>query len=401
MYYIAINVLGLIVFLAIGWLFSKDRKAINWKTVGIMIVLNLLLAWFLTGSAAGRAGVKAAADGFVWIVDVSAKGTVFALGDWYNVKNLNFICSALMPILMIVPLFDILTYIGLLPWIIKWIGRGLSYITGQPKFESFFAVEMMFLGNTEVLAVSGMQIRKMGKERNLTLAMMSMSCVTASILGAYIEMMPGQYILTAVPINIINALIATSMLNPVKVSPEEDTIEKVGATDNGKKEPFFSFLGDSILGAGKLILIIIANVGAFVALAALIDKVLALFWKPLSLESILGVIMFPFSWLLGLPVHQAWQLAQDMGMKLVTNEFVVMGKVTADIAHYPEHLKAVLTVFVTSFANFGTLGMIIGAFKGLANKEDNDYIASNIGYLLLSGILVSLLSAAFVGLFVW
>lgn len=399
--YLAINILGLIVFLAIGWLFSKNRKAINWKTVAIMVVLNLVLAWFLTGSSAGRAGVKAAADGFVWIVDVSAKGTVFALGDWYNVKDLNFICSALMPILMIVPLFDILTYIGFLPWIIKWIGRGLSYITGQPKFESFFAVEMMFLGNTEVLAVSGMQIRKMSKERNLTLAMMSMSCVTASILGAYIEMMPGQYILTAVPINIINALIATSMLNPVHLSPEEDTIEKVGATDNGKKEPFFSFLGDSILGAGKLILIIVANVVAFVALAALIDKILALFWKPLSLESILGVIMFPFSWLLGLPVHQAWQLAQDMGMKLVTNEFVVMGKVTADIAHYPEHLKACLTVFVTSFANFGTLGMIIGAFKGLANKEDNDYIASNIGYLLLSGILVSLLSAAFVGLFVW
>ncbi len=399
--YLAVNILGLIVFLAIGWLFSKNRKAINWKTVAIMVVLNLILAWFLTGSSAGRAGVKAAADGFVWIVDVSAKGTVFALGDWYNVKNLNFICSALMPILMIVPLFDILTYIGLLPWIIKWIGRGLSYITGQPKFESFFAVEMMFLGNTEVLAVSGMQIRKMSKERNLTLAMMSMSCVTASILGAYIEMMPGQYILTAVPINIINALIATSMLNPVSISAEEDTIEKVGATDNGKKEPFFSFLGDSILGAGKLILIIVANVVAFVALAALIDKVLALFWKPLSLESILGVIMFPFSWLLGLPVNQAWDLAQNMGMKLVTNEFVVMGKVTADIAHYPEHLKAVLTVFVTSFANFGTLGMIIGAFKGLANKEDNDYIASNIGYLLLSGILVSLLSAAFVGLFVW
>ncbi len=399
--YLAINILGLIVFLAIGWLFSKNRKAINWKTVAIMVVLNLILAWFLTGSSAGRAGVKAAADGFVWIVDVSAKGTVFALGDWYNVKNLNFICSALMPILMIVPLFDILTYIGFLPWIIKWIGRGLSYITGQPKFESFFAVEMMFLGNTEVLAVSGMQIRKMSKERNLTLAMMSMSCVTASILGAYIEMMPGQYILTAVPINIINALIATSMLNPVSISAEEDTIEKVGATDNGKKEPFFSFLGDSILGAGKLILIIVANVVAFVALAALIDKVLALFWKPLSLESILGVIMFPFSWLLGLPVNQAWDLAQNMGMKLVTNEFVVMGKVTADIAHYPEHLKAVLTVFVTSFANFGTLGMIIGAFKGLANKEDNDYIASNIGYLLLSGILVSLLSAAFVGLFVW
>lgn len=400
--YLAINILGLIVFLAIGWLFSKNRKAINWKTVGIMIVINLILAWFLTGSAAGRAGVKAAADGFVWIVDVSAKGTVFALGDWYNVKNLNFICSALMPILMIVPLFDILTYIGFLPWIIKWIGRGLSYITGQPKFESFFAVEMMFLGNTEVLAVSGMQIRKMSKERNLTLAMMSMSCVTASILGSYILMMPGQYILTAVPINIMNALIATSMLNPVQVTPEEDTIEKVGNIDNGKKEPFFSFLGDSILGAGKLILIIIANVVAFVALAALIDKILGLFWKPLSLESILGVCMFPFSWLLGLPVHQAWDLAQNMGMKLVTNEFVVMGKVAGGVINgYDPHLRAILTVFLTSFANFGTLGMIIGAFKGLVNKEKNELIAKNVGYLLLSGILVSLLSAGFVGLFVW
>lgn len=77
--YLIINIIGLIVFLGIGWLFSKNRKEINWKTVGIMVVLNLLLAWFLVSSAAGRAGVKAAADGFAWIVNVSAKGTVFAL----------------------------------------------------------------------------------------------------------------------------------------------------------------------------------------------------------------------------------------------------------------------------------------------------------------------------------
>ena len=102
--YLIINIIGLIVFLGIGWLFSKNRKEINWKTVGIMVVLNLLLAWFLVSSAAGRAGVKAAADGFAWIVNVSAKGTVFELRDWYTPKNLNFICSALMPILMIVPL---------------------------------------------------------------------------------------------------------------------------------------------------------------------------------------------------------------------------------------------------------------------------------------------------------
>jgi len=400
-----------VVFLIIGFLFSKNKHQIHWRSIGIMLALNLILAWFFTSFSVGQDAVKAAADGFNWLVEVSYQGIVFALPNWVTpafggtAQSMNFITSALLPVLMIVPLFDILTYIGVLPWIIKWIGRGLSYITGQPRFESFFAVEMMFLGNTEVLAISGIQLRQMRAERNLTLAMMSMSCVTASILGAYTQMVPGQFVLTAVPINVINAIIVTNLLNPVQVATEEDTIAKVGAEgqdSDGKREPFFSFLGDSILTAGRLTLIIVANVIAFVALAALVDKLLGLVWKPLSLESILGVIMFPFAWLLGFRVHQAWLLSQDMGLKLVTNEFVGMGKVAGSVINgYTPHLRAVLTVFLTSFANFGTTGMIIGAFKGLVDKEKNDLIAKNVDYMLLSGILVSLLSAGIVGLFVW
>ncbi len=400
--YLVVNIIGLLVFLAIGVLFSKNRKQIQWKSIIIMVVLNLVLAWFLTSMSIGRDIVSGAAAGFNWLVQVAYVGIEFALPSWVHVKSMDFVTSALLPILLIVPLFDILTYIGVLPFIIKWIGKGLSFITGQPKFESFFAVEMMFLGNTEALAVSSLQLKKMKPERDVTLAMMSMSCVTASIIGAYIQMMPGQFILTAIPINIINAIIVTSLLNPVQVAPEEDTVATISNTsDDGKKEPFFSFLGDSILGAGKLILIITANVIAFVALAALIDKVLQLVNPWLTLEHILGVIMYPFAWLLGLNSHDSFQMAQYMGTKLVTNEFVVMGKVTGIVNKFDPHFKAVLTVFVTSFANFSTLGMIIGCFKGIVNKEKNDIISKNVGYMLLSGILVSLLSAAFVGLFVW
>ncbi|WP_099974699.1 NupC/NupG family nucleoside CNT transporter [Lactobacillus terrae] len=399
--YLITNIIGLVVFLAIGFMFSKDKKSIHWKSIGIMVVVNLLLAWFLTGSQAGRDIISGAATGFDWLVQVSYTGIAFALPSWVHVKQMDFVTSALLPILMIVPLFDILTYIGVLPFIIKWIGKGLSFITGQPKFESFFAVEMMFLGNTEALAVSSIQLKEMSAKRNLTLAMMSMSCVTASIIGAYIQMMPGQYILTAIPINIINAIIVTSMLNPVDVPAEEDTIAKIKGQGEGKKEPFFSFLGDSILGAGRLILIITANVIAFVALAALIDKVLQLANPWLTLEHILGVIMYPFAWLLGLNSHDSFQMAQYMGTKLVTNEFVVMGKVTGSINSFAPHFKAVLTVFITSFANFSTVGMIIGCFKGIVDREKNDLISKNVGYMLLSGVLVSLLSAAFVGLFVW
>lgn len=408
--YVVINLIGLVVFVGIGLLFSQDRKAINWRSVGIMLAINLAMAWFFTSFSAGRGAVKAAADGFNWLVQVSYQGIVFALPNWVTpqfggtAKAMNFVTSALLPVLMIVPLFDILTYIGVLPWIIKWVGRGLSFITGQPRFESFFAIEMMFLGNTEVLAISGRQLRQMSARRNVTLAMMSMSCVTASILGAYTQMVPGQFVLTAVPINCLNAIIVTNLLNPVKVSPDEDIVATVNPEEGGnnKREPFFSYLGDSILGAGRLILIITANVIAFVALAALADKLLGLIWRPLSLEHIVGVIMFPFAWLLGFPVHDAWTLSQDMGLKLVTNEFVVMGKVAGNVINgYTPHLRAVMTVFLTSFANFGTTGMIIGAFKGLVDKKKNDLVAKNVGYMLLSGILVSLLSAGLVGLFVW
>lgn len=400
-------------FLAIGFAFSRDRKNIDWRSVSIMIVLNLFLAWFLTIFSIGRDIITAAAAGFSALMEVSRDGISFAFASQYaSNASTDWFFSVLMPILLVVPLFDILTYIGVLPFIIKWVGWLLSKITRQPKFETFFSIEMMVLGNTEALAVSSLQLKSMSGKRNLTLAMMSMSCVTAAILASYITMMPGQYIITAVPLNCINALIVATMLNPVKVTPEEDTIatvqgeaaKEMGDVDSdGKKEPFFSFLGDSILNSGKLILIICANVVAFVALAALIDKILTMINPQLTLEHILGVIMFPFAWLLGLPVKDAFGMAQYMGTKLITNEFVVMGQVTKTIATnaFSNHYRAVLTVFLTSFANFSTVGMIIGCFKGIVSKEKNAVISAHVGYMILSGILVSLLSAAMVGLFTW
>lgn len=441
---LAINIVGVAVFLALGWIFSSNRKKIQWVSVGLMVGINVLLAAFLTTVEWGRAIVSAAADAFAALVNLSYQGINFAFANWVGPTGVdptpvNFVVSALLPILMIVPLFDILTYIGLLPWIIKWIGRGLSFVTRRPKFEAFYAVEMMFLGNTEALAVSKVQLQRMKAGRNVTLALMSMSCVTAAIIGSYIQMVPAQFVITAIPLNCVNALIFSHMLYPVEVPKDEDKIYKLEDIPNEsfpkeatkkereqldkeieayealdpvrrffthnpakpKKEPFFSFLGDSILTAGKLILIITANVIAFVALAAVINAILGLINPNLSLESILGVFMFIPAWFMGLDPAQAWDFAQLMGLKLVTNEFVVMGAVKDTITTFPIHYQAVLTTFLTSFANFSTLGMVIGCFKGMVDKEKNDTISRQVGRLLLSGVLVSLMSAAIVGLFCW
>ena len=398
--YFIINLLGVVVFLAIGVLLSKKRKEIQWRCVGALLLLNVFIAWFLTTFPIGRDIVSGAAAGFVWLVSVAYDGIAFAFPDWVHVEQMNFFTSALLPILLVVPLFDILTYIGILPFVIRWIGKALAFITRTPKFESFFAIEMMFLGNTEALAVSTLQLKRMKADRNLTLAMMSMSCVTAALIGVYTKMMPAEFILTAVPLNCINALIVSNLLHPVRVSEKEDVIATLD--DNGaERQPFFSFLGNSILGAGRLVLIICANVIAFVALAALIDKLLVLIHPSVTLENILGCIMFPFAWLLGLDAGEAFQLAQYMGTKLITNEFVVMLNVKDIMADFSVHMQGVLTVFITSFANFSTVGMIIGCFKSIVDEDKNDLISRNVGYMLLSGILVSLLSAGIAGLFIW
>ena len=298
---LGINLLGLLVFIGIATAFSKKRKEISWKTVGVLALFNLFLAWFLTSFFVGRNIVLFLAAGFQWIVGVSYTGIAFAFPDWVHVERMNFFTGALLPILMIVPLFDILSYIGVMPFVIRWSGKLLSKITGHKR----------------------------------------------------------------------------------------------------DRETFFSFLGNSIISSGRLILIIVAMVIAFVALVALIDQLLALINPAVSLEKMLGFVMFPFAWLLGLDFSEAFQLAEYMGMKIVTNEFVVMGQAGPIMDTFSHHMQAVLTVFVTSFANFASVGVILSAFKGFIDEDRIYLIPKNVGYMMLSGILVSLLSAAFAGLFIW
>lgn len=312
-----VNLLGLVVFLGIGVLASRNRKEIQWRSVASLLTLNLVLAWFLTSFQIGRDMITAAASGFTELINISYVGIAFVFPDWVNVPQMNFFAAGLLPILFVVPLFDILTYFGILPFIIRWVGK----------------------------------------------------------------------------------LLVSSILHPVKVAPEADTIATL--TEGGEREPFFSYLAESILGAGRLVLIICANVIAIVALLKCVNVLLGLLHASLSLELILGVVLFPFAWLLGLAPAEAFQIAQYMGTKLITNEFVVMLQIQEMVSTWPAHMQAVMTVFITSFANLGTVGIILGCFKGVVDPERNMIVARNVVYMMLSGLLVSLLSAAICGLFVW
>lgn len=408
--FLIINIIGLLVFLAIAVLFSRNRKDIQWKSIIILVIVNVILAWFFIYFPWGKAVVQGLANAIAWVIQSAHAGTGFAFASWVDQKNMDMAVSALFPILLIVPLFDILMYFNILPRVIGWIGWVLAKITRQPKFESFFGIEMMFLGNTEALAVSSEQLKRMNEARVLTVAMMSMSSVSGAIVGAYVAMVPGDLVLTAIPLNIINAIIVSAILNPVRIEEQNDIIYSI-KNNELEKQPFFSFLGDSVLNAGKLILIIIAFVISFVALSDLLDRLISgltgfiAHWVGLKgsfgLDQILGVFMYPFALLLGLPFDEAWIVAQQMAKKIVTNEFVVMGQIKDVIGSYSPHRRAVITTFLISFANFSTIGMIVGTLKGIVDKKTSDFVSQYVPMLLLAGILVSLMTAGFVGLFAW
>ncbi|MBI5971717.1 NupC/NupG family nucleoside CNT transporter [Staphylococcus caledonicus] len=409
--FLLINIIGLLVFLGIAVLFSRDRKNIQWKSILILVILNVFLAWFFVYFQIGRTIVEGLAAAIAWVIQSAHTGTGFAFSSFTSGKQMDMAISALFPILLVVPLFDVLMYFNILPKIIGGIGWLLAKITRQPKFESFFGIEMMFLGNTEALAVSNAQLKRMNEMRVLTVAMMSMSSISGAIVGAYVQMIPGELVLTAIPLNIINAIIVSSILNPVTVEEQEDIIYSINNNETVERQPFFSFLGDSVLNAGKLVLIIIAFVISFVALADLIDRFINLITGLIAsgigvkgsfgLNQILGVFMYPFALLLGLPWDEAWIVAQQMAKKIVTNEFVVMGEITKVVDTYSPHRQAVISTFLVSFANFSTIGMIVGTLKGIVDKKTSDFVAKYVPMMLLSGILVSLLTAAFVGLFAW
>ncbi|RIN32677.1 NupC/NupG family nucleoside CNT transporter, partial [Staphylococcus succinus] len=238
--FLVINIIGLFVFLGIAVLFSRNRKNIQWTSIGILVILNLCLAWFLIYFPWGKSGVQGLANGISWMIDSAHAGTGFAFASWVKPGAMDMAVSALFPILLVVPLFDILMYLNILPKVIGGIGWVLAKITRQPKFESFFGIEMMFLGNTEALAVSNEQLKRMKETRVLTVAMMSMSSVSGAIVGAYVSMVPGDLVLTAIPLNIINAIIITSILNPVTLKEKEDIIYSI-QNNEVERQPFFSF----------------------------------------------------------------------------------------------------------------------------------------------------------------
>ncbi len=393
-----LNILGVLVVLGLVFLCSPNKRKIRWRPIVSLLVVELLMTLFMLKTSLGTWIINKVASFFTFLISCADKGISFAFPSVMANSNVDFFFSALMPIIFIIVFFDILTYFGILTWIIDKLGWVISKVSGLPKLESFYSLQMMFLGNTEAMAVIRQQLVQVNQTRLLTFGIMSMSCISGSIIGAYLTMVPGQYIFAAIPLNCLNALLFANVLNPSEVSKEEDIVY---VPSKEERKDFFSTISNSMLVGIRMVIVILAMVVGYVALTACANGLLGFVIHGLTVQKIFAVIFSPFAYLLGLSGHDALYVAQLMGIKLATNEFVAMMDLKNHIHTLPPHTVAVATTFLTSFANFSTVGMIYGAISSIMGEDKSRIIGKNVWKLLVSGMAVSLLSAMFVGLFVW
>ncbi|MGP2802670.1 NupC/NupG family nucleoside CNT transporter [Serratia ureilytica] len=385
-------IMALVVIIALALLVSNNRKKIRLRYIIQLLVIEGALAYFFLHSASGLSVIKHVAGFFDTLLAYAAQGSEFVFGGMSK-DGLAFIfLGVLCPIIFISALIGILQHFRILPLIIRLVGTLLSKVNGMGKLESFNAVSTLVLGQSEnFIAYKGI-IGDISPRRMYTMAATAMSTVSLSIVGAYMSMIDAQYVVAALILNMFSTFIILSIINPYQVEDEPELkLHKLH-----EDQSFFEMLGEYILAGFKIAMIIAAMLIGFIALISAVNALFSVVLG-ISFQQILGYVFYPLAWLIGIPAEEALKAGSIMATKLVANEFVAMIELKKIAAELSPRGLGILSVFLVSFANFASIGIVAGAIKGLNEQQGN--VVSRFGLKLVYGsTLVSLLSAAIAGL---
>ncbi|MDR5616046.1 nucleoside transporter C-terminal domain-containing protein [Arsenophonus sp.] len=384
--------LSIILIGGLSILTSSDRASIRIRYVFQLLVIELILAWFFLNSDIGQGFVAGFAKFFDYLLVYAAAGTDFVFGGMMDANLATLFLRVLCPIIFVSALIGILQHIKVLPFIIKIIGTLLAKVNGMGKLESFNAVSSLILGQSENFIAYKDILSRMSPRRMYTMAATAMSTVSMAIVGAYMGMLDPKYVVAALILNMFSTFIILSLINPYSVDEEEDI--QVSHLHDGQS--FFEMLGEYILAGFKVALIVAAMLIGFIAIIAGVNAIFSAVIG-ISFQDCLGYVFYPLAWILGIPAEDALKVGSIMATKLVSNEFVAMGYLKQVAAELSPRSVGILSVFLVSFANFSSIGIVAGAIKGLNEKQGN--VVSSFGLKLLYGsTLVSFLSAAITGL---
>lgn len=400
---IVMGIVGILFVIFLAWIASSNKKLAfkHWKNIVVLLVLQILAAFLFLSTTGGQTFILGLSGVFDSLLGFAREGGLFVFGDLMTTTEGEpanvFIFNVLVPIIFISAIIGILSFTRILPFIIKGMGFLLTKITGMPYIESYNGAASMMLGQSEVFVSLRNILPKMTTQRLYTLSAQAMSSISLSIVGAFFTMLDPQFVIIAIVLNLFGVYIIVHVINPYDEKFVDGEVEISTNPEKGKS--FFQVLGDYIIDGGKIVLVVGAMLIGFIALIGLLNNIFLLIpGSNLSFQDILGYIFMPVAFLIGIPWDEAQTAGSLMATKLITNEFVAILEFMPLAETLSEKTQAMLSVFLISFANFASIGIIAGSVKGL-HGESGDKVAKFGLKLVYGATLVSLLSAVIVGFF--
>ena len=422
------GLIGMITLILIAYLFSNDRKAINWKTTAIGLTAQLVLAIAVLKIEFAQRIFEFFGKIFIKTLDFTMEGSRFLLGDMVNIESFGyvFLFQVLPTIIFFSALTSVLFYLGIIQKVVKGLAWTLSKLLNISGAESLSVAGNIFLGQTEAPLMIKAYLEKMSKSEILLVMIGGMATVAGGVLAAYISFLGGddeiarlyyaKHLLTASVMAAPGAIVIAKILYPQK-----ESINKELDVSHGK---IGSNLLDAISNGTTEGLKLAANVGAmllvFIAFIAMINfgfEKIGSFsnlnnwisentpYDLLSLEFILGYIFSPLMWIIGVAKEDMALMGQLLGIKLAASEFIgymQLGELkdVTNLIHLNYEKSIIMaTYMLCGFANFASIGIQIGGIGSLApNQREN---LSKFGFLaVVGGTLASLLSATIAGMII-
>ncbi|MDN7240696.1 nucleoside transporter C-terminal domain-containing protein [Planococcus sp. N028] len=388
---ILIGILGILLLIGISWFMSNDKKNINFRAVVIMMAVQFFLAWFMLNTSIGKTVLQKIVDFFNKILSFGNEGIAFVFGELST--GGYFFINVLMMIVFVSSLLSILTYTRILPLAIKYIGGTVAKVTGLPKVESFVAVNSMIFGDTTAILSVKSYLHKLGPNRLFIVVTSSLVAVSCSILGAYMQLLPPEYVLIALPINVFSGLILASIVAPVT----NDDDEEINIEEMIPEKSLFEAIGNGALIGGKTALIVGAMLITYIGLLAManfaFDNTIGM-----TFQELLGFVFAPVAFIMGIPPSEIVRAGSIMGTKVAANEFVAMLDFVKIMPEMSAKTVGIVSAFLISFANFSSIGIILGTVQAI-NAEKASELAKVGLKVLFVATMGSVMTGTIVGIF--
>ena len=436
------GILGMVCLIFLAFLFSSNRKAINWKTVGLGLTLQLIIAIGVLKINFIKDAFEIVGKGFIAILGFTQVGSEFLFGGMMDADSFGFIFAfqVLPTIIFFSALTSVLFYLGVIQKIVKALGWLLTKVLGISGPESLSVAGNIFLGQTEAPLLIKAYLEKMNKSEILLVMIGGMATVAGAVLAAYIGFLGGEdvqlqlfyakHLLAASVMAAPGAIVISKILYPqtkkidneIQVSQEKIGSNVLEAIANGTTEGL-----RLAVNVGAMLLVFVAFIAMFNGILGAIAgfdgftiEALSIDWQftslntviaentpydSLSLEFILGYIFAPLMWLIGIASEDMALMGQLLGIKLAASEFIGYIQL-ADLKNVANatHLKyeksiIMATYMLCGFANFASIGIQIGGIGSLAPGQRKQLSKFGIK-ALIGGTIASLISATIAGMII-